>query len=573
MKKYWIAGLLLLPLLLQAQVTRLSFYPISPLEIKQFLTSKKYEFDFASLSNPVKVLPTDSYAYRRHFNDSVPKGYYLLSSLFDRQEHFFFHHHTDFGPLKIQTLGEERYLHISNKRFPADSLVVLVDDAPISLDANSGLFRLSERSKSGVLSISSPEETIHLLWERNEQAEYLISEVNAVSKQLSYASHRQKEKEWKGRLGIGLKKWYLRETTQGYLALNQPIYRPGDSLKLKAYILDSDGKELNQSLNLSIYPSGDPSETQTWGKLAPNPAGVYLFKTVLGDSLRLDRNYTLCLKDDNNQIIVQNQFKLEDYLLDEYVFSFYKEPGYDLLTDSSSFIFRARTENDLPVPGVRVFLKANINQITKVGQEPLYVPLQLFDTIIELSPSGFYRLVLPPSRFPKLESRFWFQARFVGSNGEQSSQSAYLTRYDSLPKASSSSPSLLANASPKLQYDGRQQKDSAFFHLHNPRKKAIIYRIYREHDLIAEGVSKDSLSWQWPQVKETFWRMEIQDLGGQDIRKLNLAPGEHFLNIELQQPDTIKPGQKVNAIVKVTDNQGRPVPNTDLTIWGVNAQF
>lgn len=573
MKTSWITGIFLLPLLLQAQVDRLSLYQISPQEIKQILTTKKYEFDVYSLSNPVKVIATKQIAYTRHFNDSIPKGYYLLSSLVDRQERFFYYHHTDFGTLQIKTLGEERYLHIPNERFPADSLRVSTDGEPLTFAADLGLFRLGERSKSGVLSISSPEETIHLLWERNGQKEYLISEVNAVSKQASFSSHRQKEKEWKGWLGIGLKKWYLRETSQGYLALNQPIYRPGDSLKLKAYILDAEGKGLNQSLSLCIYPSGDPAETQTWSKLAPNPAGVYLFQTILGDSLRLDRNYILCLKDDSEQIIVQNQFKLEDYLLDEFVFSFYREPSYDLLTDSSSFIFKARTENDLPVPGVRVFLTAQLTRIQKAGQESLYAPLQLLDTLIELPPSGFYRLALPPTRFPKLESSFVFSARFVGANGEQSTRTAFLTRYDSLPKVSNSSLNLQANALPQLQYDGRQQKDSAFFHLHNPQKQAFIYRIYRQHNLLAEGVAHDSLSWQWPQAKEAFWRMEIQDLGGSYTRKLSLAPGEHFLHIELQQPDTIKPGQKVNAVVKVTDNQGRPVPNTDLTVWGVNAQF
>ncbi|MEL7534454.1 MAG: hypothetical protein AAFN10_24320, partial [Bacteroidota bacterium] len=43
--------------------------------------------------------------------------------------------------------------------------------------------------------------------------------------------------------------------------------------------------------------------------------------------------------------------------------------------------------------------------------------------------------------------------------------------------------------------------------------------------------------------------------------------------ISLQQPDTIKPGQKVAAMIRLTDHLGQPVPNTDLTVWGINAQF
>ncbi|MEM6345139.1 MAG: alpha-2-macroglobulin family protein [Bacteroidota bacterium] len=572
MKKLWIAALFMLPYLLLAQVNQYYFFQIPPQEIEMLLTEKHYEFEKNKLTKPVKVEPQTQSGYRQYFNDSLSKGYYLISSLNDREEKFSFYHHTDFGNIRLQTLEGQRYLYIPNKRFRSDSLAVQIGEQSLDYAADWGLFRLGERSKSGVLRISSPAETIYLRFETSEQEVILLSEIDAVSKKTQYSEHRRAPKEWKTFLGFGLKKWYLSEESQGYLALNQPLYRPGDSLKLKAYILDGAGAELNENLNLQISPADSPSEAKLWANISPKGTGIYTFTGQLGDSLRLDRSYTLFLQNEAGQTLVQNHFKLEDYLLNEFVFSFFREPSSDLLTDSSHFIFKARTENDLPVPGVRVFLEAKLWGVRNAGKTPIYAPIDLIDTLIDLPPSGFYRLSLPPQRFPALASEFQFTARFVGTNGEQSTEYLYIIRRDSL-SAKDSNYQKAASAKSKLSFKGHQKTDSAFFELNNPQQTPILYRIYRDHQLMAEGISKDSLNWQWAQEATAFWQMWIEDTDGSNQRKLNLSPSQHLLRISLQQADTIKPGQRLKATIKVTDHLGNPVPDTDLTVWGINGQF
>ncbi|MEL6654687.1 MAG: hypothetical protein AAFQ87_28180, partial [Bacteroidota bacterium] len=99
------------------------------------------------------------------------------------------------------------------------------------------------------------------------------------------------------------------------------------------------------------------------------------------------------------------------------------------------------------------------------------------------------------------------------------------------------------------------------------------YRLFREHELVEQGYTKDSLHWKKSQKRAHLWRVEWKRHDKSYPESFSLAPKEYLLDIAIEQPDTIKPGQQVKAKLKVRDHLGQPVPNTELTFWGVNAQF
>ncbi|MEL6591046.1 MAG: hypothetical protein AAFQ68_13240, partial [Bacteroidota bacterium] len=570
MRPFWLLCLLLLPALLPAQQKQLVFYRIPAAQIEQSLLEKKFQFDPYQLEDVYTTLPTTYQYYEYYFRDTVPRGYYLLASLDDQTETFHFHHHTDFRSVELRRLFEERYLYVPNDRYPQDSLEVRIDGESLPFDRELRLFRLGERTKSGILSISSPAETAHFRFEIEKEKGFVISEINTMSRSVKQEKRSAKPAEAKRLLRIGYKKWYFLEQSQGYLALNQPLYRPGDTIKLKAHILDAKAQGLQHTLSLVLSNQYGGSRISL-GSVSPSRAGIYLHEFVLGDSLRIDQSYQLFLEGENDRRLVQNEFKLEDYLLDEYKFEFWQDSTYNLLSDSCVMMMRARTENGMPVPEVQVFLQIKPSRVIEAPETLQYLPMMLLDTLIDLPNDGLLRLSLPAERFASFACQYELEARFLAPNAEQSVLTRYYARLSQ--QRAKQTYSFPNTSRPKLEAGGQQSQDSAYLYLHNPNQELLIYRLFREHELVEQGYTQDSLHWEKSQKRAHLWRVEWKRHDKSYPESFSLAPKEYLLDIAIEQPDTIKPGQQVKAKLKVRDHLGQPVPNTELTFWGVNAQF
>ncbi|MEM1124199.1 MAG: hypothetical protein AAGJ18_27425, partial [Bacteroidota bacterium] len=136
-----------------------------------------------------------------------------------------------------------------------------------------------------------------------------------------------KTRNWAGSGGF----WapYDREY-KGYIAFNQPKYRPNDTLKIKAFLANKRGKPLKKALELNI--SGGKGRFKQM--VTPTTLGNYTSNIVLHDSLNfdLDRNCRVWFYDERiNSIreVKSHHFYLEDYQLDEVV--------YDLKTDEKTY--------------------------------------------------------------------------------------------------------------------------------------------------------------------------------------------------------------------------------------------
>jgi hypothetical protein len=142
----------------------------------------------------------------------------------------------------------------------------------------------------------------------------------------------------------------------GYMVTNKPVYRPHDTVKYKAYILDPlTGKPCTKELKAFLieenYMNSYQWELQRKRQIANNRAvrqdneeseavedeeedentniivvnrhlkaeapGVYFSEFVLGDSIEMDQSYQLVLQDTENDFLITQQLLTEDYLLRE----------------------------------------------------------------------------------------------------------------------------------------------------------------------------------------------------------------------------------------------------------------
>ena len=116
---------------------------------------------------------------------------------------------------------------------------------------------------------------------------------------------------------------------KGYMVLNQPRFRPGDTLKLKAYLTTEKGKPLKEPLRLDLRSRGKLA----WRKMiGPEKKGRYYVELVLSDSLDLTldthQGLTFFKKHRKDWTQVYRQaFQYEDYQLDEAEYSLKTNKG------------------------------------------------------------------------------------------------------------------------------------------------------------------------------------------------------------------------------------------------------
>jgi len=101
------------------------------------------------------------------------------------------------------------------------------------------------------------------------------------------------------------------KTYPGYMVFNKPKYRHFDTLKMKAFVVNTDGKPLRRKLDVVLYAN---YETKILATIKPETPGAYVYDFVISDSLRLNSNITVSLKY-YHESIKQNSVIIEDYEL------------------------------------------------------------------------------------------------------------------------------------------------------------------------------------------------------------------------------------------------------------------
>jgi len=215
---------------------------------------------------------------------------------------------------------------------------------------------------------------------------------------------------------------------KGYMVLNKPKYRPGDTVKVKGYFINNKKKVLTQNLELRLYNNKKDVLHQ---QVVSKGNGVYTSEFVLADSfdLKLDRNHTLYFYDKYKKReyrVMQHSFHYEDYQLDEVDYTLKFEKPKVSWGDTVQVLAYGKFKTDLYAPDISIHLQLNhyrflsdIRSGAIFEEDTLLIKTPTIWTHEQrLDPSSPTEIILPDSIFPKITATYNLKATFTNSNGE-----------------------------------------------------------------------------------------------------------------------------------------------------------
>ncbi|QZT38018.1 carboxypeptidase-like regulatory domain-containing protein [Halosquirtibacter xylanolyticus] len=418
----------------------------------------------------------------------------------------------------------------------------------------------------------------------------------------------------------------------GYLVFNKPIYRPKDTVKYKAFIVDKKGIPVKKDLNVLLRNYPDRKMIST---LSPYEDGAYEGEFVLNDSLKLklDADYSLELRD-KDQSYIRNTFKYEDYQLNKSHFEvslprtkYYCE---DVLLD-----LLAQDENNLNLMDATVEIVVTPKRVSRLFDKQGVIGDTLFTTTTELMTRGKTRISIPYTALPKANISCDVTVKMVTSDGEtmvklarfdyyhEMSELSYRFKNDSIlveylvngkpveknvtvtvldqfnndqQIASNNTPFCFPlqtiHRSYKISSDSISKRinmsrlssrvdcftyrdmDSLMVKVYNPYKIPFRYTILAKDKIVQEGYGK-TLHFKELNPRKENYSVSLQYLWAGKVLKKNLdiRYNADQLNLLVKQPRLVYPGQKSKIEVVVKDPKGLPVENVDLTAYGVTKKF
>ncbi|HVX52654.1 MAG TPA: hypothetical protein VHB48_21010, partial [Chitinophagaceae bacterium] len=103
----------------------------------------------------------------------------------------------------------------------------------------------------------------------------------------------------------------------GTMLFNQPKYKLTDTVKFKAYIYKKMRRYNKQLYTYLQYYKNGALQKQLLTVLKPSSPGSYIYQFPLSDTLANNNNYTILLQTKKRKTVFYQNFKAEDYLLNE----------------------------------------------------------------------------------------------------------------------------------------------------------------------------------------------------------------------------------------------------------------
>ena len=221
----------------------------------------------------------------------------------------------------------------------------------------------------------------------------------------------------------------------GFIIFNKPKYKPGETVKLKAYLSEKNGNRYDKAIGIRLHGYFSSAIDTILTRLEPYQAGLYSYEFKLSESLdlQLDRFYNVSLvTDDKNANTISNSLQYEDYELKSINFSLTSDKNEFTSGDSIQLKMKVTDENEMAVYDGKVELVV-VSQTFEQKNLKKGVPVFIADTLwqhtVDLSNASEKEFILPDSIFSSdTPLKFKVEATYLSSDNEKHTQNLYLSK-------------------------------------------------------------------------------------------------------------------------------------------------
>lgn len=576
-------------------------FQITNKEAQKLLTTSKPDTTFKRmLGNPI-----DTFDIKTGWNDRPSQGHFILVSIHKNKIHC---EYTNVFPYQVFLLKEYNALALQvldlegNIRSDAK---VKVGSNRVQLDTLTNTYRMSNESFRG-------------------KARYVTVELDGFRSVFNVEKHEAPS-------------WYNNYDADdgpdfySYMITDKNRYKPNEKVRFKSYALSGGKTPLRKELEVWILNYGKPKKI---GSIHPQRPGSYASEFLLHDSLKLqlDKFYMLQLRERNSRVVASCSFKFEDYELFGNNLEIELKTEKQYHPSDNEVTIKATDVNGLMLKDATATIIITTNTIRETFDRVVVLPDTLLQRKILLDPVSPTVVPVPSALFGKSNVSYTVDVFVTNTENQMTKQTLgavhYFSEYEIVSRFSNDSiiyefqssgvpleniPAYIIHSRtdslrttlpfkekinpaitevrietksasrvismnhllPKLEIRGGIFKDSFNVSLNNPQKIEVSWFVYQENVLLKSGSGK-SIEYKSLITDRTgtYYIELLYSFGGQENIQTREYPfADDILNVSIHIPERVYPGQTVETLIKVEDQQGRPVSNVDLTALAVTSKL
>ena len=223
----------------------------------------------------------------------------------------------------------------------------------------------------------------------------------------------------------------------GFIILNKPEYRQGESIKFKVYLAKSDGTPYNEKISVYITErNSNIPRGRVMQKLEPYRPGLFEGEILLSTDMNLrpslyDINVLPEIDIENRDMStkITQTFQYEKFMLSKIVFSV-KPNGWYLKNDPVKVRLNAVDQNDVKVEGKVEFVLRSVSNVKLDYRiKETFIPDTVWKCTYDMVGEYPKEIFLPDSVFiDNIYATYQLYATFISSQGERIVQAISISK-------------------------------------------------------------------------------------------------------------------------------------------------
>lgn len=267
-----------------------------------------------------------------------------------------------------------------------------------------------------VAKVGKKERSVVVSVSREGRNEYFSVAVNEPVREWSYKTARDKSDIY----------------AKSFITTDKPEYKPGETLKWKAYIVDFKGRAMTETMRVTMsgYVRGGGYKEISLGEIAPVSDGVFAGQTVLADSLGLREgaSYSLCLTDRKGRRSPIAYWRYKDYKLTG-VRMTAEAPEVQYRGKDAVLRVKAVDDNGQRLPYGEIKVTARAVRVEDIFADRVVMKDELYSIETGLLPDGDTEIVLPSGGMPAANMMYSCRVTLTDAERNSYTQTVYIMYY------------------------------------------------------------------------------------------------------------------------------------------------